>query len=289
MILVAGATGYTGRLLTEALLADGHRVRCLVRPSSRTEELSGLGATLAVGDLERTEGLDRALEGVGLLVSAAQIRFAPVLVEACRRAGVNRAVFMSSTRKFSRFRTPDVEAVEAGEASVEQSGLAATILRPSMIYGPGNDRNISRMRDYLRRRRAVPIFGLGRRLVQPVYVRDVVDAVVSASQRDETAGRAYDIAGRDPLPYRAMVDTLCRLLGRRVLRVYVPICVALPLAKACGTLVDSARVAADQIQRMGEDRAFDVSEAMRDLDFTPRGFEAGVREAMQLNGEEIHG
>ncbi len=289
MILVAGATGYTGRHLTRALLAEGYSVRCLVRPSSRSEELSGLGASLAPGDLERPEGLDRALEGTRLLVSAAQIRFAPGLVEACRRAGVHRAVFMSSTRKYSRFRTPDVEAVAAGEASVAESGLAATILRPSMIYGPGNDRNISRMRDYLRRRRVVPIFGRGKRLVQPVYVDDVVDAVVSASQREGTVGRAYEIAGRDPLPYRAMVDTLCRLMDRRVLNVHVPIFVALPLAKACGTLVGSARVAADQIRRMREDRSFDISEAMRDLDFAPRVFEAGVREAMQLNGEEING
>ena len=289
MILVAGATGYTGRLLTGALLVGGHPVRCLVRPSSRTEGLSALGATLAAGDLDRAEGLGRALEGIDLLVSAAQIRFAPALVRACLRAGVVRAVFMSSTRKFSRFRTPDVEAVEAGEASVAESGLAATILRPSMIYGPGNDRNISLMRDYLRRHRVVPIFGRGKRLVQPVYVDDVVDAVVSASQREETAGKAYEIAGGDPLPYRAMVDTLCRLVGRRVLKVHVPICVALPLAKACGTLSGSARVAADQIRRLGEDRAFDISDAMRDLGFAAREFEAGVREAMQANGEEIHG
>jgi nucleoside-diphosphate-sugar epimerase len=248
-----------------------------------------MGAVRVPGDLDRPEGLARSLEGVELLVSAAQIRYAPALVQACRHAGVRRAVLMSSTRRFSRFRTPDVEAVEAGEASVADSGLAATIIRPSMIYGPGNDRNISFMRDYLRRHRMVPVFGGGNRLVQPVYVDDVVDAVVSASQRDETSGRAYDVAGRDAMPYRAMVDTLCRLVGRRVLRVPVPICVALPVMRGCGVISHSARVAADQIQRMGEDRAYDVSQAMRDLDFAPRRFEAGVREAMQQNGEEIHG
>ncbi len=283
MIFVAGATGYTGRFVVEALLAAGESVRCLVRKTSRTEGLERV--TLVPGDLERPEGLEEALEGAGAVVSAAHVRYAPALISACERAGVKRAVFLSSTWRFSRFRTPEVASVIAGEAAAEASRLEATLLRPTMIYGPGDDRNISRMRDYLRRRRVVPIFGSGERLVQPVYVADVAEAVAAVLDRSGTVGKAYEIAGKSPLVYTKLIDTLCRALGRTVLKVYLPISLSLPLVKLYGWASKTPRITPDQVRRMGEDRAFDISDAERDLGYAPRGFEEGVREAMRVNGE----
>ena len=114
------------------------------------------------------------------MVSATHIRHAPALISVCREAGVKRAVFLSSTWRFSKVNTTGVNTVIAGEESVNVSGLETTLLRPTMIYGPGDDRNISRLRNYLRRYRIIPIFGNGSRLVQPVYVTDLAKAVVQA-------------------------------------------------------------------------------------------------------------
>ena len=284
-IFLAGATGYTGRFLVEAFCVAGFSLRCLIRETSSAEGLAREGVELVVGDLDRPETFVTALEGVDAVVNAAQIRLAPGLIEACKQAGIKRAIFLSSTWRFSRFETPEVRAVVEGEDAVQASGLAATVLRPSMIYGPGEDRNISKLRAYVKRRRVMPVLGSGRQMVQPVYVTDVAKAVVAALQRPETTGRAYEIAGSYPIPYVEMIDTICREVNRKVLNVYVPIPVALVLAMGYAKISNLARITPDQVRRMKEDRAFDISDAQRDLGYTPLSFEEGLREAMRVNGE----
>lgn len=224
-----------------------------------------------------------ALAGADSLVSAAHIKYAPALISACRQAGVGRAVFFSSTWRFSRFQTPEVKAVIAGEEAVEASRLSATVLRPTTIYGPGDDRNISRLRDYLVRRRVMPVFGSGEQLVQPVFVEDVAAAAVAALRLPGAAGKAYEIAGAHPIPYSEMIDALARAVGRTVLKVYVPVCLAVPLVRAYGWAVRSPRLTVDQVRRTGEDRAFDISAAVRDLGFAPRSFDDGIRETIRTN------
>ena len=280
MVFVAGGTGYTGRFLVKALLKAGEQVRCLVRQGNPVG-MEERGVSLVLGDLERPEDLVGALEGTEALVSASHIRYAPALISACAHAGVKRAVFLSSTWRFSKVRTEQVEAVIAGEAAVEASGLEATLLRPTMIYGPGEDRNVSRLREYLGRHRVIPIFGSGEQMVQPVYVADVANAAAAAIGRSATVGKAYEIAGPHPISYTEMIDTLCRALGRTVLKVYLPLSLSLLPVRVYGWISRSPRVTVDEVRRMGEDRAFDISEAVRDLAYSPRSFEAGVQEAMR--------
>ena len=285
MVFVTGATGFTGPYVVEALLAAGESVRCLVRETSQADFLVQRNIPIVEGDLERPDGLVEAIQGADALVSVSPIRFAPSLVAACQQAGVTRGVFLSSTWRFSKVRTPDVEAVSSGEEAVEASGMEATILRPTMIYGPGNDRNLSLLRDYLGKRSILPIFGSGENLVQPVYVTDVADAVVAALLRSGTIGQVYELAGGEPLAYTAMVDTLSHLMGRTVVKVYVPLFVAVPLIGLYGKWTRNPAVRVDQVKRMAEDRAFDISRAEKDLGFAPKSFSVGMREAMQINGE----
>ena len=285
MVFVTGATGFSGPYVVEALLAAGESVRCLVRENSQADFLVQRNIPIVQGDLERPDSLVEALQGADALVSVSPIRFAPALVAACQQAGVSRGVFLSSTWRFSKVRTPDVEAVFFGEEAVEASGMEATILRPTMIYGPGNDRNLSRLRDYLGKRSILPIFGSGEHLVQPIYVTDVADVVVAALLRAGAVGQVYEVAGGEPLTYTAMVDTLAHLMGRTVVKVYVPLFVAVPLIRLYEKWTRNPAVRVDQVRRMAEDRAFDISRAEKDLGFAPKSFSVGMREAMQINGE----
>ena len=287
MILLFGGSGYTGRFVAEKLVSSGESVTCVVRPTSDARALRQLGVRIVEGDLDRKDGAVETVAVAEGVVSAAHIRFAPSIVEACTRAGIRRAIFFGSTWRFSKFRTPEVDAVTAGEEAVENSGLAWTLLRPTMIYGPGDDRNISRLRTYLTRARVFPVFGSGEQLVQPVYVADAAEAAVSSLRTDAAERKAYEIAGGDALPYTRMIDTLCEALGRTVVKVYVPGLVALPIVKVYEAVARSPLVTVDQVRRMGEDRAFDTSAARADLGFTPRTFEEGVKEAMRLSDEGL--
>src|ERR671916_2385648 len=97
--LITGGTGLLGGALLEALLAEGHEVRCLVRAESlRASRLDRLPLELVRGDAGDARALSRALSGMDALLHVAGIEYAPQVVEAARRAGVERLVGGERTR-----------------------------------------------------------------------------------------------------------------------------------------------------------------------------------------------
>lgn len=286
MVFLTGGTGYAGRFLVDAFLKEGSSVQCLVRKTSQTEDLERRGVSLVWGDLEHPIGLSKKLKGIEAVVSATHIRHAPALISVCREAGVKRVVFLSSTWRFSKVNTTGVNTVIAGEEAVNVSGLETTLLRPTMIYGPGDDRNISRLRNYLRRYRIIPIFGNGSRLVQPVYVTDLAKAVVQAIGSSLAIGKSYQIAGADSMAYIEMINLLSQEIGRTVVKIHLPIFLVLPPIRVYERLFLGKSIWSDRILRMDEDRNFEISDAKQDLGFTPRCFLEGIREVISRNGEK---
>ena len=282
-ILVTGTSSQTGSLAVRALVREGYQVRCLVRSETGREFLPASGVEYVRGDLEKPETLGPALEGVEAVAHIAHIRFAPLLIAACEKAGVRRVVFFSSTRRFTHFDCTSAQQVRQGEAAIEASGLDYTILRPSMIYGSRRDNNISKLIEYLRRHSLFPLVGGGQNKVQPVFTLDVVEALPAALRRPAAIRKAYTLAGPEPMTYRQMIETVAIALGRRATFVPVPFRPTLLAVRVYEKLVKRARLTSEQIQRMAEDKAFDISAARRDLGFSPISFSEGLRR--QLAGE----
>ena len=280
MILVTGATGYTGPFVVEALLQAGERVKTLVRPTSRAEQKAGIGAEVAVGDLEDEGSLLDALDGVEAVVGVSHIRHAPALVRACATRGVTRGIFFSSTRRSSKVPSPTVREVIEGEAAVVESGLDFTLFRPTMIYGPGDDRNVSRIRRYVETHRFMPMFGSGEHPQQPVFVRDVAQAVSSTLRRTATIRKTYVLAGPGPVSYLGIVDAVAAASGRWVIKVYLPVGLSAWTAGIYERRAKAPRITAEQVRRFNEDKAFDISEARQDFGYDPVPFEEGIRLAM---------
>ena len=282
-ILVTGSSTQTGSLAVRALLREGYAVRCLVRGESGQRFLPNAGEQFVCGDLEDTASLLVALRGVEAVVNIADIRFAPAVIAACDRAGVRRAIFLSSTRRYTKFPSPSARKVCDGEAAIEAGPLDYTILRPSMIYGSARDNNVSRLIGHLRRRTIFPLVGGGRNLVQPVFVLDVVAALTESLQRPAAIRRAYTLAGPEPISYRRMVESIAVALGRTVKILPIPYGPALLAARLYGALVRHPRLTVEQVRRFGEDRSFDIAAARRDLNFAPIRFSQGI--ARQVAGE----
>ena len=237
----------------------------MVRPSSDTSVLPS-GMELRRADLEGALPLD----GISGLVYCASMGFGhvPPVVAQLEHAGVQRAVFISTTAIFtglpSASRTVRLEA----EAAVQRSSLEWTILRPTMIYGTARDRNISRLLRFLERWPVFPLCGNG--LWQPVYVEDLADAVVAALDTPRTIGRVYNVAGAQPLALADLVRTAARALGRRVTLIRVPLQAAVLGARLTRV------VRPEQVLRLAEDKAFSYADAARDFGFAPRSFAEGV-------------
>jgi uncharacterized protein YbjT (DUF2867 family) len=285
-VLVTGATGFTGTYVVPLLVRQGARVRCLVRAQSETSRLHVSEVELARGDLNDHDSIRSALRGMDALVNIASLGFghAPKIVEATVEARVERAVFISTTAVFTTLNAPSKTVRLAAEETIRASGLSYTILRPTMIYGSSRDRNMCRLIRYLRRWPAIPVFGRGEHLQQPVYVEDLAAAIVGALQCERAVGRDYNVSGRAPLTYNQIIDTVCAALNRRVRKVHLPVT---PLVSVLSTLERfTARlpIKAEQVLRLNEDKAFDSREAIEDFGYNPRSFAEGIKLEIQEMG-----
>ena len=284
-ILLTGATGLLGGALLELLLARGHETRCLVREDSPNAfRLDGQRVEILRGDAAREEDLYRALGDADALLHVAGIEYAPPVVRAAGRAGVERVLIVGSTSAHSAY------AFRSGpklgmERLVRGSGLAWTILRPSMIYGSERDKNVHRLLRFLDRSPVFPVFGPGTNLWQPVYHEDCARGVLEALERPASVRRSYDLPGAEPLAYLDLVKTAAAALGRnpRIVRLPIePIRLALAAAERLRLPLpfDSG-----QVMRLCEDKAYPYERARRDLDYAPRPFKAGVAlEVARLRG-----
>lgn len=278
-VLVTGGTGFTGSRVVPLLLQNGFEVRCLTRPSSDRAPLSTLTVEWVTGDLSDAESLTAALRGMDALVNIASLGFghADSILGSMKEAGVKRGIFVSTTAIFTQLNAGSKSIRLAAEEAIHASRLDYTILRPTMIYGSKRDRNMWRLIRLLRITPVMPIFGDGESLQQPIFVDDVAQAVLLALKTNDTIGRSYNIAGKEPLTYNQVIDTVASALGKRVWKLhlpYMPIVRVLQFTERIGLRLP---IKAEQVLRLNEDKSFSYEEAKRDFGFNPRSFEEGIR------------
>lgn len=278
-VLVTGATGFTGSRVVPLLLRNEYQIRCLTRPTSDHTPLSALTVEWVTGDLSDAASLTAALRGADALVNIASLGFghADTILGSMKEAGVKRGIFISTTAIFTQLNAGSKSVRLAAEEAIHASGLDYTILRPTMIYGSPRDRNMWRLIRLLRITPAMPIFGDGESLQQPIFVDDVARAVLLALQYDITIGRSYNIAGKEPLTYNQVVDTVASALGNRVWKLHLPNLPIVRVLQFTERIGLRLPIKAEQVLRLNEDKSFSYEEAKRDFGFNPRSFAEGIQ------------
>ncbi|WKZ41727.1 MAG: NAD(P)H-binding protein [Anaerolineales bacterium] len=277
-VLITGATGFTGSRVVPLLLENGFNVRCFVRETSDRSRLGKLPVEWVTGDLSDTEALTSALHGVDTLVNIASLGFghAESILRSAKEAGVRRGIFISTTAIFTQLNAGSKSVRLAAEETIQASGLDYTILRPTMIFGSPRDRNMWRLIRLLRFLPIIPIFGDGESLQQPIFVDDVAQAVLLALQNDITIGKSYNIAGKAPLTYNQVIDTVAFALGKRVWKLYLPYMPIVRFLQFTERMRLRLPIKAEQVLRLNENKAFSYEEAQRDFGFSPRSFAEGI-------------
>lgn len=279
MILVTGATGFTGSFVVDRLIAKGLDFACFVRPTSDIASLKSRGVDVRVGTLDDYESFFRALRAVDTLVNIASLGFghAPNIVKAAEQAGVRRAIFVSTTALFTSLEAKSKAIRAEAETLITSSQLEYTILRPTMIYGTERDRNMCRLIRFISRSPIVPVPGSGKYLQQPVYVEDVADAIIAALSVRKAVRQTYNIAGAAPLEYNAVVDEICKLLGKRRAVVHLPVSLAIVGVAVLRKIPGLPKFTVEQVLRLNENKAFSIEKAQKDLGFNPLSFQEGIR------------
>jgi NADH dehydrogenase len=234
---VFGGSGFLGRYMVQRLAEAGTRVLVGVR----RPELAGFLRTM--GDVGQVvpirvdlrdgaavaaalEGSDVAINAVGILYERGQQRFDAIHAQAAERvakaaavAAVERLIHVSAlggdlVSRYGRSKA-------AGEAAVRAAFPDATILRPSLVFGPEDD-FFNRFAAMARIAPVLPLIDGGHTRFQPVHVEDVAAAAMRALDDDSTAGRVYELGGPRVYSFRELLEYIVAETDRRCLLLPVP-------------------------------------------------------------------
>ncbi|MGH8737720.1 MAG: complex I NDUFA9 subunit family protein [Burkholderiales bacterium] len=225
-ILVLGGGGFVGRHLVAALAARGVRVTVPARRRERAKHLLLLPtADVVECDVNRREvlsalvaGRDAVVNLVGILhgpgFTAAHVALPQAVLAACREHGVRRVLHMSALGASSGAPSEYLRSKGVGEQTMRAAAdLDVTVFRPSVIFGPEDAfLNLFAM---LAKLMPVLLLACPDARFQPVYVRDVAQLMVDALSESKSFGQAYDLCGPKVYTLRELVETVCRLIGRR--------------------------------------------------------------------------
>ena len=247
-VSVFGGTGFLGGQLVRRLAAEGATVRVAVRRSDRAQSAlraAGLEQVMVCGaDVRDQASVAAAVAGADAVVNAVSAylekgdvtfesvheRGAGMVAREAAAAGAARLVLVSGIGANPESASPYIRARGRGELVVQQEFPGATIVRPGAMFGPG-DALFGTLAEIVRLLPVVPLIGGGRTRLQPVYVEDVVEAIVRILADRGTAGRTYELAGPGVYTLRELVSFVQRLIGRPPLVVPVPFAVAEVLAQ----------------------------------------------------------
>lgn len=290
-ILVTGGSGFIGTQVVHNLVSAGHRVRLLTRGTRalppQTESVRG--SVLDPLSLNAAMiGCDAVIHLVGIISEVGDQSFERVhaegtatVVRAMQAARIPRLIHMSAlgARPDSPARYQRSKA--AGEEFVRQSGLAWTIFRPSLVFGPG-DGFVTLFNRISRWSPIVPVMGSGAHLLQPIDVASVAWAFADAVGRPELSGKTLDLCGPDRLSFRQIIDVILSVTHRRRWVVSIPWPVAWLQAGLLEVLFPAILRQApplnrDQLRMLQEDNVGDPDPAFRLMGIHPLPFREGVR------------
>jgi nucleoside-diphosphate-sugar epimerase len=197
-------------------------------------------------------------------------------------SGARRLVALSSTSRFTKIESSNeaekaiaarlTEGEESLKAWAESKSIEWVILRPTLIYGHGRDKNISEIIRFIRRFGFFPLLGKAHGLRQPIHVEDVAKACIAALESPSAVNRSYNISGEETIPYSEMTSRVFAALNRSPRLLTIPFTV-FSLVAACMRLLPRYRHwSVAMAERMNSDLVFDHSDAERDFGYSPRPF-----------------
>ncbi|WP_428036127.1 SDR family oxidoreductase [Amphritea sp.] len=290
-ILLTGASGFVGQHLYSRLRQEGHRVVAAVRDAAQFRRVFADAETLTVDYsrdhsanvwLPRLNGIDMVINAVGIIQESATQRFSDLhqkspsaLFDACEQVGVRRVLQISALGAEANAISQYHQSKFAADQHLAGKDLDWTILRPSVVYGPG-----AKSTAFFRALAALPVTPLvnaGEQRIQPIHIDDLVKAVIVCIGDDKTHRSQIDLVGPQPLSFKAYLQYQRQWLGLGDLRpLLIPYRLAQPLVKLGGWL-KTGPVNAQSLDMLIQGNTAPVEPLVEQLGFTPRSVESELQ------------
>ena len=272
LVTVFGGSGFVGRHTVRALAKAGWRIRVCVREPNQAFFLRPFGTVGQIAPLKcdvtdadqvaaATAGADAVINLTGILSPGGGQGFDDVhvdgaknIAEAATQAGVKCLVHDSAIGADSESESGYAQSKAAGEAQVRAAFPAATILRPSIVFGPEDD-FFNRFAGLARFLPALPLIGGGKTRFQPVFVGDVGAAIARAALSPAAEGQTYELGGPATYSFRELMEIVSRETGRKPILLPIPFPIASLMGKAAqmaGFLIEPP-LTADQVELLKAD------------------------------------
>lgn len=277
---VIGASSFVGLNLLPLLVKSGMKVVAFSRQAKKSETANIEWRCLS--DLSKYANNPVEDDAIPFWICVAPIWVLPAYFNLLKSYGVKRVVALSSTSRFTKGDSIDqaetsvvnklVEAEAHLQNWAENQGVDWAIIRPTVIYGMGKDKNVAEIIRLIRRWHFFPILGEGCGLRQPVHVEDVAKICKSLLVTKVNQNRAYNISGAETLSYREMVQRIFAALEMKPRIIHLPRWVFRLLLSFLRIFPRFRHWSLAMVDRMDRDMVFDHKDAINELDFSPRPF-----------------
>lgn len=302
--LVTGATGFVGIALTNLLLSRGKRVRVMIRDQKRANDFSRRGIEVVIGDLNNHDAMAEAVKDVSVIFHIAALfrqaglpetEFHRVNVEGTRNlldraveAKVEKVIHCSTVGVLGHIENPPanettpyspgdpyqrskLEGEQLFLDYVRRGKIEGSVIRPAMIYGPGDSRTLKIFKPIAEGR--FFYVGRGEALVHFVDVRDLAESFLLAAERPDVNGEVFIIAGETALPLKQLAEIIADLMGVKAPWLHLPVKPMQALGSLCEAICTPLHLNPPIFRRrvdfFTKDRSFDISKARTKLGYSP--------------------
>ena len=304
--VVTGATGFLGSSLVTELVKRQQPVRILARDEKKARQLFGDAVTITPGDITDAVQVQQAVDGATTIYHLAGRLYHPsipaelycqthvegmrTLLKACQgQTQLRRIVHVSTTgvhgvtgetpaaedtpfAPTNPYEATKLEGELLALKAYQEQGLPVTVVRPGLVYGPG-DLHLLGFFVAIKKGLFRVIDG-GKALLHPVYIDDLVAALLLCAERPQALGRSYNIAGERPVSVRELATAIAQALDRELPADSIPLWLA-NLASDIFAVIpgmkgEHAPLTRSRVKFLTHSRIYDISRAKSELGYVPR-------------------